>query len=178
MVLDAKRAADIIDRVRSLYRKDSSHHEAVDLNGLIREMIVMLRDEANRHSITMCTDLAEGLPKVMADRVQLQQALMNLMLNGIEAMWDATGELSIKSRLAEGHQVQISVTDAGVGLPIGKADQIFNAFFTTKPQGTGLGLVITRSIVESLGGRVWATANSGRGATFYFILPSTVAITA
>jgi PAS domain S-box-containing protein len=178
MVLDARRAADIIDRVRSLYRKDSSHHETVDLNDLIREMIVMLRDEANRHSITMCTDLAEGLPKVTADRVQLQQALMNLMLNGIEAMRETTGELSIKSRLAEGHQVQISVTDAGVGLPIGKADQIFNAFFTTKPQGTGLGLVITRSIVESHGGRVWATANSGRGATFHFMLPSIVAVTA
>jgi PAS domain S-box-containing protein len=177
MVLDARRAADIVDRVRSLYRKDSSHHETVDLNDLIREMIVMLRDEANRHSVTTCTDLAEGLPKVMADRVQLQQALMNLMLNGIEAMRDTTGELSIRSRLAEDQQVQISVTDAGVGLPSGKADQIFNAFFTTKPQGTGLGLVITRSIVESHGGRVWATANSGRGATFYFRLPSIVAVT-
>jgi signal transduction histidine kinase len=178
MVLDARRAADIIDRVRSLYRMDSSHHETVDLNDLIREMIVMLRDEANRHSVTTCTDLAEGLPKVMADRVQLQQALMNLMLNGIEAMRDTTGELSIKSRLAEEHQVQISVADAGVGLPIGKADQIFNAFFTTKPQGTGLGLVITRTIVESHGGRVWAAANSGRGATFYFTLPSIGAVTA
>jgi len=171
MVFDARRAADIIDRIRSLYRKDSSHHETVDLNDLIREMIVMLRDEANRHSVTTCTDLAEELPKVMADRVQLQQALMNLMLNGIEAMRDTTGELSISSRLAEDHQVQISVADAGVGLPIGKADQIFNAFFTTKPQGTGLGLVITRSILESHGGRVWATANAGQGTTFHFTLP-------
>ena len=107
----------------------------------------------------------------MADRVQLQQALMNLMLNGIEAMRDTTGELTIRSRLTEDHQVQISIADAGVGLPIGKADLIFDAFFTTKPQGTGLGLVITRSIVEAHGGRVWATANSGRGATFYFTLP-------
>jgi signal transduction histidine kinase len=171
MVLDARRAADIIDRVRSLYRKDSSHHETVDLNDLIREMIVMLRDEASRHSVTTCTDLAEGLPTVMGDRVQLQQVLMNLMLNGIEAMRDTPGELTIRSRLAEDQQVQISVADAGVGLPIGKADQIFNAFFTTKPQGTGLGLVITRSIVESHGGRVWAAANSGRGTTFCFTLP-------
>jgi PAS domain S-box-containing protein len=178
MVLDARRAADIIDRVRSLYRKDSSHHETVDLNDLIREMIVMLRDEANRHSITTCTDLAEGLPKVMADRVQLQQALMNLMLNGIEAMRDTTGELSIRSRLAEDHQVQISVADAGVGLPIGKADQIFNAFFTTKPQGTGLGLVITRSILESHGGRVWATANAKQGTTFHFTLPIRMTVSA
>jgi PAS domain S-box-containing protein len=177
MVLDARRAADIIDRVRSLYRKDSSHHETVDLNDLVREMIVMLRDEANRHSVTTCTDLAEGLPKVIADRVQLQQALMNLMLNGIEAMRDTAGELTIRSRLAEDQQVQISVADAGVGLPTGKADQIFDAFFTTKPQGTGLGLVITRSIVESHGGRVWAAANSGRGATFHITLPSIVAVT-
>src|SRR6202007_1091969 len=101
----------------------------------------------------------------------LQQLLMNLMLNGIEAMRDTPGELIIKSRLAEDQQVQISVADAGVGLPIGKADQIFNAFFTTKPQGTGLGLVITRSIVESHGGRVWAAANSERGTTFHFTLP-------
>jgi signal transduction histidine kinase len=169
---DAMRAAEIIDRVRSLYRKEPSHQEMVDVNDLIREMIVMLRDEAKRHSVTTCTDLAEGLPKVIVDRVQLQQALMNLMLNGIEAMRDTTGELSIRSQLAENHQVQISIADAGVGLPIGKADQIFNAFFTTKPHGTGLGLAITRSIVESHGGRVWAAANSGRGATFYFTLPA------
>lgn len=171
MASDAMRAAEIIDRVRSLYRKDSSHQGKVDVNELIQEMIVMLRDEANRHSVTTRTDLADGLPKVIADRVQLQQALMNLMLNGIEAMRDTTGELSVKSRLAENCQVLVSVTDAGVGLPTEKTDQIFNAFFTTKPHGTGLGLAITRSIIESHGGRVWATANSGRGTTFHFTLP-------
>ena len=170
MTRDATRAAEIIDRVRSLYRKESSHQEMVDINDLIREMIVMLRDEAKRHSVTTRTDLAEGLPKVIADRVQLQQALMNLMLNGIEAMRDTTGELSIKSSLAGDRLVLISVTDAGVGLPSDKTDQIFDAFFTTKPQGTGLGLAITRSIIESHGGRVWATANSGRGTTFHFTL--------
>jgi signal transduction histidine kinase len=147
----------------------------VDLNDLIREMIVMLRDEANRHSVTTRTDLAEGLPKVMADRVQLQQALMNLMLNGIEAMRDTAGELSIKSRLAEERQLLISVTDAGMGLPSEKTDQIFNAFFTTKPHGTGLGLAITRSIIESHGGRIWATANAEMGAAFHFTLPSRLA---
>jgi PAS domain S-box-containing protein len=171
MTRDATRAADIIDHVRSLYRKDSSHQEMVDVNELIREMIVLLRDEANRHSVTTRTDLTEGLPKVIADRVQLQQALMNLMLNGIEAMRDTPGELSVKSWLAETCQVLVSVTDAGVGLPTQKADQIFNAFFTTKPHGTGLGLAITRSIIESHGGRVWATANSGRGTTFHIMLP-------
>jgi PAS domain S-box-containing protein len=175
MTKDAMRAADIIDRVRSLYQKGSSHQEMVDINDLIQEMFVLLRDEANRHSVTMRTDLAEGLPTVIADRVQLQQALMNLMLNGIEAMRDMTGELSVKSRLSENCQVLVSVTDAGVGLPTQKTDQIFNAFFTTKPHGTGLGLAITRSIVESHGGRIWATANSGRGAAFHFTLPSRLA---
>jgi signal transduction histidine kinase len=119
----------------------------------------------------MRTDLTEGLPKVMADRVQLQQALMNLMINGIEAIGDTTRELSIKTQLGEGNQVLISVSDTGVGLPTEDADQIFSAFFTTKSQGTGLGLAITRSIVESHGGRIWATANSGAGATFQFTLP-------
>jgi PAS domain S-box-containing protein len=178
MVKDARRAADIIDRVRSLYRNDSAHLEAVDINEVIHEMIDMLRGEADRHSVTMRTDLTQGLPRVIADRVQLQQVLMNLALNGIEAMHvDTAGELSIKSQLAENSRPLISVTDTGVGLPNGKTDQIFNAFFTTKPQGTGLGLAIARSVVESHGGRIWATANSGRGTTFYFTLSSTVAVT-
>jgi signal transduction histidine kinase len=170
MVRDAKRAADIIDRVRSLFRKGSPHQDMVDVNGVIQEMVVMLHKEANSYSVDMHTELCENLPNVMADRVQLQQVLLNLMMNGIEAMRDAGGELSIKSQLAEDGQLLISVSDAGVGLPTGKEDDIFNAFFTTKPQGTGLGLAITRSIVEAHGGRVWATANSGRGATLQFTL--------
>lgn len=172
MARDARRAADIIDRVRLLYQKGAPHLDEVDVNELIKEMVIVLHNEANRRSIMMHTDLAEGLLVVRADRVQLQQALMNLMLNGIEAMRDTSGELSIKSQLWEDGQVLMSVSDTGVGLPIGKADQIFNAFFTTKSQGTGLGLAITRSIVESHGGRIWATTNSGRGATFQFTLPA------
>jgi PAS domain S-box-containing protein len=175
MVKDARRAADIIDRVRSLYRKGAPEPEMVDVNELIREMIFMLHNEANRYSVTMRTELGEALPRVMADRVQLQQVLMNLMMNGVEAMRDAGGELSIKSQSAEDGQLLISVIDSGAGLPTEKADEIFNAFFTTKSQGTGLGLAITRSIVESHGGRVWATANSGRGATFQFTLPQKTA---
>jgi PAS domain S-box-containing protein len=171
MIKDARRAADVIEHVRSLFRKDSSSQEIVDVNEVIREMVVILQKEADRHSVRMSTDLTEGLTRVMADRVQLQQALMNLMLNGMEAMRDATGELSIKSQWGEDGQVLISVTDTGVGVPTENADQIFNAFFTTKSQGTGLGLAITRSIVESHGGRIWATANSGPGATFHFALP-------
>jgi PAS domain S-box-containing protein len=171
MVKDARRAADIIDRVRLLYQKGSPRLEIVDINELVKEMVTVLHNEAKRHSVVIRADLPEGLPGVMADRVQLQQALMNLVLNGIEAMGDTGGELHIKSRLAEDGQVLISVTDAGVGLPTEKTDQIFNAFFTTKPHGTGLGLAITRSIVESHGGRIWATANSGPGTTFRFTLP-------
>ena len=110
----------------------------------------------------------------MADRVQLQQVLMNLMLNGIEAMQEAktAGQLTIRSLMAERGQLLISVTDTGVGVSAEQADQIFNAFFSTKAQGTGMGLSISRSIVESHGGRLWATSNLGRGATFSFTLPS------
>jgi signal transduction histidine kinase len=172
------RAADIIDRVRLLYRKGSPRRDEFEVNELIREMVIVLQNEANRHSITVCTDLAEGLPKVMGDRVQLQQTLMNLILNGIEAICDPSGQLSIRSQLAENDQVLISVIDTGVGLAAGAMDRIFDAFFTTKPQGTGLGLAITRSIVESHGGRIWATANAGGGTAFHFTLPSRLAVDA
>jgi signal transduction histidine kinase len=108
----------------------------------------------------------------MADRVQLQQVLMNLMLNGIEAITDGAGELTIRSQSAEDGLLLISVSDTGVGIPSEKLDQIFNAFYTTKPQGTGMGLAISRSIIEAHGGRLWATANVERGATFHFTLPA------
>jgi signal transduction histidine kinase len=148
------RAAEIIDRLRSLYKKGAPpEREMVDVSELVQEMLVLLRSEAHRYSINMRTDLAVDLPTVTADRVQLQQVLMNLMLNGIDAMKDAGGELRIKTELEQDGQLLISVSDAGVGLPADKADQIFNAFFTTKPQGSGMGLAISRSIIESHGGR-------------------------
>lgn len=175
-VKDATRAADIIDRVHSLYTKGSPRLEMLDANEVIEEMASMLDTEANQHSVIIRTELAQGLPQLAADRVQLQQVLMNLMLNGIEAMRVIGGELTIKSRLAEDGDLLISVSDTGVGLPAENIDQIFTAFFTTKSQGTGLGLAITRSIIQSHGGRVWATANSGRGATFQFTLPGKVAL--
>jgi PAS domain S-box-containing protein len=178
MVKDARRAANIIDRVRTLCQKGSSKLDIIDVNELIREMVVVMHNEATRRSITIDTDLAEGLPAVMADRVQLQQALMNLMLNGIEAIRDTTGQLTAKSRLAENDQVVISVIDNGVGLPAETLDRVFDVFFTTKPQGTGLGLAITRSIIESHGGRIWANTNPERGATFHFSLPSRLAVAA
>jgi C4-dicarboxylate-specific signal transduction histidine kinase len=164
------RAAEIIDRIRSFYRKSPPHHESVDVNGIIQEILTLLDGEATRSSVAMRTELAVQLPEIMADRVQLQQVFMNLMLNGIEAMQDSGGELTVKSELQDG-QLQFSVSDTGVGLPMDKMDQIFSAFFTTKPQGSGMGLAISRSIVESHGGHLWASANSGRGATFDFSLP-------
>jgi len=174
-VKDSTRAAEIIDRMRSFYKKGAPpEYELVDVNELVAEMLVLLRSEANRYSIYMRTQLATELPRVMADRVQLQQVLMNLMLNGIEAMKDTAGELTIKSELDEDGQLLISVSDTGVGLPAEKADQIFDAFFTTKPQGSGMGLAICRSIVESYTGRLWANANNGQGATFQFTLPAEV----
>jgi C4-dicarboxylate-specific signal transduction histidine kinase len=176
LVKDATRAADIISRVSVLFKKDVLRRELVDLSELVREMIVLLRSEANRYSISIRSELAEDLPKVLADRVQLQQVFMNLMLNGIEAMkeMDNGSELAIKSEIEHG-QLVISVSDTGVGLRPEQADDIFRAFFTTKEKGTGMGLPISRSIVESHGGRLWVTPNPGRGATFHFTLPKVAA---
>jgi PAS domain S-box-containing protein len=179
LVNDVTRAADIISRISSLFKKDPPQREFVDVNELVGEMIVLLRSEANRCSISVRTELAEHLPKVMADRVQLQQVFMNLMLNGIDAMKGTTGEgeLTIKSEAGDG-QLLISISDTGVGLPLEQADQIFRAFFTTKDNGTGMGLPISRSIIESYGGRLWVAGTSGRGATFQFTLPASVAAAA
>ena len=146
----------------------------MDVNEAIREMIVLLRSEATRYNITVRMELAADLPRIMGDRVQLQQVLMNLMINGIEAMKDADGtrELTIRSQRTQNEEVVVSVTDSGVGLPPQQKEQIFNAFFTTKPHGTGMGLRISRSIIESHGGRLWAADNSPRGASFCFTLPT------
>jgi C4-dicarboxylate-specific signal transduction histidine kinase len=172
IVKDATRAAEIVSRTRLLFKKGTAQRELVGLNEMVREMIVLLRGEATRHKILIATDLATGLPQVMGDRVLLQQVLMNLMLNGIEAMKDVDGkrELLIKSQQTENEEVILSVSDTGVGLPAQQTDQIFKAFFTTKPQGTGMGLSISRSIVEAHGGRLWADGNSPRGASFCFTL--------
>jgi len=174
MVNAVTRAADIISRLRQLFKKGAPQTDLVDVSEVIQEMVVLLRSEASRHSVSILTELSEDLPRAMADRVQLQQVLMNLMLNGIEAMQDteSEGRLTIRSLMAERRQLLISVSDTGVGLPREQADQIFDAFFSTKTQGTGMGLSISRSIIESHGGRLWATSNSGRGATFNFTLPS------
>ena len=174
IVKGAKRASEIINRVGLLFKKGIPQRELVNVNEVAREMIVLLGDEASRHSISIRTELAEDLPPVIGDRVQLQQVLMNLMVNGVEAMYNVDGprELTIKSQPAENNELMLSVSDNGMGLPGQQADEIFNAFFTTKTHGTGMGLRISRSIVESHGGRLWAADNSPRGASFCFTLPT------
>jgi len=176
IIKDGTRAAEIISRVRLLFKKGTPERESVDVNAVIREMIVLLRGETARYNVSVGTDLAADLPQVMADRVQLQQVFMNLMMNAIDAMKDVEGprELVLKSRRTEDEQLLLSVSDTGVGLPVQQADQIFNAFFTTKVQGIGMGLSISRSIIESHGGRLRAGANPPRGACFYITLPTNV----
>ena len=165
------RAGQIIDRVSSLYRRGAPERELVDLNGIVREITQLLSDTANRNAVSIRTDLDPELPTTTADRVQLQQVLMNLMLNGIEAMQDKIGQLTIVSKRTEDGQLLISVSDTGVGLSNGESERVFEAFFTTKPRGTGMGLSVSRRIVASHGGRLWASPNTGRGATFQFTLP-------
>jgi PAS domain S-box-containing protein len=174
IVKDGTRAAEIISRIRLLFKKGAPQRRLVDVNEVIREMIVLLRSETARYSTSVRTELAADLPQVMGDRVQLQQVFMNLMLNSIDAIkgMNAGGELTIRSQQGENGQLLISVSDTGVGLPLQEADQIFDAFFTTKRHGTGMGLSISRSIVESHGGRLWAADNSPRGASFYLTLPT------
>src|SRR5882762_1398751 len=173
MLNDGTRAAEIISRIRLLFNRGTSQRELLDVNDVIRDIVVLLRGELARYSISVWPELAADLPHVMGDRVQLQQVMMNLINNSIDAMKDLGGsrDLAIKSERAENEQLMVSVSDTGVGLPVQQADQIFNAFFTTKYHGTGMGLSISRSIVESHRGRLWADDNSPQGANFHIILP-------
>ena len=173
LVKDVTRATEIIGRIGSLFKKHVPTRELIDVNELIREMIGLMRSEASRHSISIRSELADGLPQTMADRVGLQQVLMNLMLNGVEAMRDtsAPGTLTIVSGRSEDGQLTVSILDTGVGVSSEQVEKIFSAFVTTKPQGTGMGLSISRSIIEAHGGRLWATPNAGPGTTFQFVLP-------
>jgi PAS domain S-box-containing protein len=174
IVKDGNRAAEIISRTRALFKKGTAERELVDVNDVVREMIILLRGEATRYNVFITTVLEPELPPVVGDRVQLQQVLLNLMMNAIDAMKVVEGrrELGIRSQLAEDNQLLVSVSDTGVGLPPEQLDRIFNAFFTTKSHGTGMGLSISRSIVESHGGRLWASGNPPRGASFSFTLPA------
>jgi PAS domain S-box-containing protein len=173
VIRNAKRASEIINRVRSMSKKGELKRNLADINELIRETIILLGNEASRNSTSIRMELEPYLPKVLVDSVQVQQVMMNLIMNSIDAMKDINQprELVIRSRRAEDRKLVISVSDNGVGLPQHQIDQIFDAFFTTKPHGIGMGLRISRSIVESHGGRLCAADNAPRGASFSFTLP-------
>jgi signal transduction histidine kinase len=174
-VRDAERASDIITRIRALMTKSKTQKVQVDMNGLIREVLALTYNELVKRQVSTRTVLATALPPVFGDPVQLQQLILNLIMNGIEAMNEVAGrpkELTIETRGEATDQVLVEVRDSGVGLNPEAADQIFNAFFTTKPEGTGMGLAICRSIVEAHGGRIWAKAGSPHGTVFQFTLPT------
>jgi signal transduction histidine kinase len=160
--------------VRALANKTDIEKAPLDINDVVREVIALVQLELTSHGVSLRTEPAPTLPRILADRVQLQQVIINLVMNGIEAMQSVTDrprELVIRSRQDETQQVLASVTDCGVGISAENVDRLFNPFFTTKSGGMGMGLSICRSIIESHGGRLWATANVPHGATFQFTLP-------
>jgi predicted ATPase/signal transduction histidine kinase len=171
---DAKRAGEILDRIHAQFVPSAVNREAIDVNAINRETVALLRAEAVRHNISIRTELAANLPRIVGDRVQLQQVAMNLIINSIEAMKDVDGirEMVIRSQRAENEQILVSVSDTGIGFAPHLAEQIFDPFFSTKPNGTGMGLRICRSIIESHGGRLWSVVPPGRGATFCLTLPA------
>jgi PAS domain S-box-containing protein len=171
---DGNRASEVIRRVRALAKKTSIEKVALDLNEVIREVTVLVQRELISHAVSLRMEVAPTLPMILGDRVQLQQVIINLVMNGIEALQSVTDrprELMIRSRQDETQRVLVSVTDCGAGISAEDADRLFDAFFTTKAGGMGMGLSICRSIIEAHGGRLWATANVPHGATFQFTLP-------
>jgi PAS domain S-box-containing protein len=173
LVKDVMRASELIGRIGLLFKKGTLQRELVDVNEVIQEMIALLHAEASRHLVSIHRDFADDLPRIMADRVQLQQVLMNLIINGIESIKDTggPGKVTISSKQEASRHLLVSVTDTGAGVRPEHVEHIFDAFFTSKPQGTGMGLAICRSIVESHSGRLWASPGPGSGATFQFTLP-------
>jgi PAS domain S-box-containing protein len=172
---DGNRASEVIRRVRALAKKTDIEKVPLDVNEVVREVIVLVRGELISHQVSLRTEFARALPMILGDRVQLQQVIINLVRNGVEAMQAVTDrprELEIRSGQDEAHRVHVSVTDCGVGISAENADRLFNAFFTTKASGMGMGLSICRSIVEAHGGRLWATATAPNGSMFQFTLPA------
>ena len=172
---DATRASEIISRVRTLITRTPAQRSPLDLNAAIGEVVELVRDDVASAGVMLTTELESELPKVEADRVQLQQVLLNLIRNGVEAMSDAgdsSKRLVIRSLRPTPSTIEVDVSDSGVGLEPGAEDRIFDAFYTTKMDGTGLGLAMSRSIVEAHGGRLWAATNADGGATFRFALAS------
>jgi PAS domain S-box-containing protein len=175
IVRDGKRAAEIIARIRALTKRTPAHQEKFDLNVMIREVLPLFGDEAKKKGVTIRTHFAEEVSAVLGDRVQLQQVVLNLVMNGIEAMSNITDrprELVITSQNTDDNQVEVTIEDSGTGLDPEQSPRIFEAFYTTKPTGMGMGLSICRSILQAHGGRLWATGNDGPGSTFHFALPN------
>jgi C4-dicarboxylate-specific signal transduction histidine kinase len=174
VINDGIRASEVVRRVRALAHKADIEKAPLDVNDIVGEVIALVQRELASHRVSLRMELAPALPKILGDRVQLQQVIINLVMNGIEAMQPVTDrprELVIRSRQEEMQQVLLSVTDCGVGISAENANRLFNAFFTTKSSGLGMGLSICRSIVEAHGGRLSASGDEGRGATFQFVLP-------
>jgi PAS domain S-box-containing protein len=174
IIRDGQRASEVIQRIRALATKTDPHKVPLDLNDVIHEVVLLVHREVLGHRVALRTDLAAALPPVLGDRVQLQQVLINLVINGIEAMAPVTDrprQLLIRSHQPDADQVLVAVQDSGIGIDPADVDRLFNAFFTTKPSGMGMGLSISRSIIEAHGGRLWASRNVGPGATVQFTLP-------
>jgi PAS domain S-box-containing protein len=171
IIRDGNRAADVVSRMRGLFKKARPAKEPLDINEAIEEVVLLTRGEARRNKVVLRMELAANLPSVMADRVQIQQVILNLILNGIQAMRvveDRERVILVRAQRGDGDQIRVAVQDCGIGIDSGSVERIFDAFHTTKPGGMGMGLTISRSIVESHGGRLWATANDGPGSTFQF----------
>jgi len=171
----AQRAAEVIRRLRALFRKGPSELQPLELDDLVREILPILRGQATLHAVTLLTELAPKLPRIRGDRIQLEQVLMNLIINAIDALKTAphsSRRLTIRTSLPTPGWVELSVQDTGIGIPQAHLDRIFESFFTTKPAGMGMGLSICRSIAQAHGGRIWAENNPGPGATMHLQLPT------
>ena len=175
IIKDGYRASEVISRIRTLVKKAPPRSDLVDLNEVIVEVLALAQSQARRNDVLLKRELADGLPPVLGDRVQLQQVILNLIVNGIEAMAkvnEGARELSVSSGKDESDSLVVAVRDSGEGIGQADLERVFDAFFTTKPDGMGMGLAICRTIIESHGGRLWAAANSPRGAVFQFTLPA------
>ncbi|MFL9895191.1 trifunctional serine/threonine-protein kinase/ATP-binding protein/sensor histidine kinase [Paraburkholderia sp. RL17-381-BIF-C] len=175
IIVNSIRADDIVERTRAFFKKESPREDAIDINKTILELVAFMRGEVNKHGVDLMIERTDGLPHIYGDRVQLQQVMLNLIINALEAM-DATNDgertLLIRTGKTDAEELCVSVQDSGPGFAAGHLHSIFEAFFTTKPNGLGMGLSICRSIVESHGGRLWVTPNPVKGATFQFTLPT------
>jgi C4-dicarboxylate-specific signal transduction histidine kinase len=174
IVRDANRASEVIQRIRALAKRSEPQMVSLDINDVIREAILLVQREVISHGVSLQTELASALPHVLGDRVQLQQVIINLLMNGVEAMapiTDRPREIVIRSQQQDAGQVHVAVQDSGIGIDSATAEQLFSAFFTTKASGMGMGLSISRSIIRAHGGRLWASPNAEHGAAFQFTVP-------